>query len=509
MTKYSTYLWWGALILIVLIFSSLRLPSIYYREVAYTYDQARDFLAGARMVTDHHLTFIGPTTGIGGLFHGVWWYYFTAFTFLISHNPITVYVAVFLVQLISLIVGMIVIRRLLGSPASLIFGMIVSTGSYFIRTSTFVGNNIMAMPSYLAYILSLSYLILSQPKGRNRLIAFAIFGLSVGFVAEFELAFGLFLLPITLLVCLLTPLRKLLSTKRSFIVYVLSVIFPFIPRILFEIKNHFIQIKVLLGFFTKPKYYTVEPFQEIWNKRISTYVGYLNDSFISPYIVAFFAFCVVIVILTWIINKKQFGKQRTLFLLATLLSLHLCLFILTFTYKDTFWSYYYEGIHYGILITGLVAVSILFGVNILKKLVWITVPIFIVYLLMYTPRAISSWNSRTTLSGLKVQEAVIDEIVAQEKGKNGGIFCAKVYVPAVIPYTYDYLWLYHYLKRTVETPRDTFQRGYCWYIIEPDAKEFAYRIAAWKLKNIPANAKIKPQETKIINGIEISKYYLE
>jgi hypothetical protein len=108
-----------------------------------------------------------------------------------------------------------------------------------------------------------------------------------------------------------------------------------------------------------------------------------------------------------------------------------------------------------------------------------------------------------------VQETVINEIVNQEKGKNGGIFCAKVYVPAVIPYTYDYLWLYHYLERTIETPRDSFQRGYCWYIIEPDAKEFTYRITTWKLKNIPANAKTKPEETRIINGIEISKYYLE
>jgi len=402
-----------------------------------------------------------------------------------------------------------VIRRLLGSPASLIFGMIVSSASYFIRTSTFVGNNIMAIPSYLTYILSLSYLILNQPKGRNRLVALAIFGLSVGFVAEFELAFGLFLLPVTLFICVLTPLRRLLNTRLSFAVYFASVVFPFIPRILFEIKNHFIQTKVLLEFFTKPKYYTVEPFQEIWNKRISTYITYLNDSFTSTFFLALFALCVTVAIILWVFKRRQFSNQRAIVLLLTLIALHITLFILTFTYKDTFWSYYYEGIQYGILVTGLVGVSLLLQFT-SSKIVFLPITLsFIAYLFMSMPHAVNSWDSRTVLSGLKVQEAVIDEIVAQEKGKNEGIFCAKVYVPAVIPYTYDYLWLYHYLKRTIETPRDTFQRGYCWYIIEPDAKEFAYRIAAWKLKYIHANAKIKPQETKIINGIEISKYYLE
>jgi hypothetical protein len=388
MTKHSTYLWWGALILIALIFSSLRLPSIYYREVAYTYDQARDFLAGARMVTDHHLTFIGPTTGIGGLFHGVWWYYFTAFTFLISHNPITVYVAVFLVQLISLIFGMIVIRRLLGSPASLIFGMIVSTGSYFIRTSTFVGNNIMAIPSYLIYILSLSYLILNQPKDRNRLIALALFGLSVGFVAEFELAFGLFLLPVTFLACLLTPLRGLLNTKPSFTVYVSSVIFPFIPRMLFEIKNHFIQTKVLLGFFTKPKYYTVEPFQEIWNKRLSTYTAYLNDSFITTFFLVIFALCVLAAVVLGILKRQKSSSQRTHVLLLILILLHIALFALALTYKDTFWSYYYEGIQYGILVTGLVAVTILSRFASSKVIFLTTALFFITHLCISIPRAV-------------------------------------------------------------------------------------------------------------------------
>lgn len=507
MTKYSKYLWWGALVLIVLVFSSLRLPSIYYREVAYTYDQARDFLAGARMVTDHQLTFIGPTTGIGGLFHGVWWYYFTAFTFLISHNPITVYVAVFLVQLISLILGMMVIRRLLGSPASLIFGMIVSSASYFIRTSTFVGNNIMAIPSYLTYILSLSYLILNQPKGRNRLVALAIFGLSVGFVAEFELAFGLFLLPVTLFICVLTPLRRLLNTKLSFAVYASSVIFPFIPRILFEIKNHFIQTKVLLGFFTKPKYYTPKPYADVLSERVANFHNYFSEAYQNSPTLFFFILLTIITCVLYFTNpsiRKSVGKKYVL--LCTLVVTHVGLFLLSLGYKDTFWNYYYEGIQYGLLIVGLLAFSIVLYL-VPRRYIGMAMALLMVgFTLTSVLRIIPSWNKRYELNGLAIQEKVMQYVVDQEKP--GRPFCAKVYVAPVIPYTYDYLWLYHYLNKTIETPRDSFQRGYCWYILEPDQKGFEFRTVKWKEDNIPAKATTKPEEKKMINGIEISKYYL-
>lgn len=494
--------------MILAIFSLLRLPSIYYREVAYTYDQARDFLAGARMITDHHLTFIGPTTGIGGLFHGVWWYYLTALTFLISHNPITVYISVFLVQLISMVLAMITLRRLLGSPSALIFGMIVSSGGYFIRTSTFAGNNIMAMPSYLAYILSLSYLILNQPVGRRRLIALAVFGLSAGFVAEFELAFGLFLIPVTLFVCILTPLRKLLSTKGSFVVYITSIIFPFVARILFEIKNHFIQTKVLLGFFTKPKYYTPKPYIDVIRERVANFQNYLSESYISPWILYFFIIVFLTAITLYFLNRSTRKIHRNTFtLLATLVFVHIGLFLLSLGYKDTFWNYYYEGIQYGLLICGILALSIV-SLFVPKRYVNTAISIsFLVFVILSIVNIVPSWNKRNELNGLAIQEKVMQYVVDQEIP--GRPFCAKVYVAPVIPYTYDYLWLYHYLNKTIETPRDSFQRGYCWYILEPDQKGFEFRTVKWKEDNIPPKATTKLEEKKIINGIEISKYYLQ
>ena len=57
------------------LFIYFRIGSILYKTVGYTYDQGRDFIAGSNIILLKKLPFIGPTTGINGLFHGSWWYY--------------------------------------------------------------------------------------------------------------------------------------------------------------------------------------------------------------------------------------------------------------------------------------------------------------------------------------------------------------------------------------------------------------------------------------------------
>jgi hypothetical protein len=59
-----------------------RLKPIYLQNIPYTYDQGRDFLKAQEIVLYKNPTFIGPTTGIMGIYHGAWWYYLLSFAFL-------------------------------------------------------------------------------------------------------------------------------------------------------------------------------------------------------------------------------------------------------------------------------------------------------------------------------------------------------------------------------------------------------------------------------------------
>ncbi|MFH0979684.1 MAG: hypothetical protein V1803_01920 [Candidatus Roizmanbacteria bacterium] len=81
------------------IFFYLRITPIIHKTVPYTYDQGRDFLKAEEMIRDKNITFIGPTTGIQGVFHGVWWYYFLLIPYvLLSGWPQGFYLALFFIN---------------------------------------------------------------------------------------------------------------------------------------------------------------------------------------------------------------------------------------------------------------------------------------------------------------------------------------------------------------------------------------------------------------------------
>ena len=80
------------LVLVSVLFIYIRIKPLHFQTVAYTYDQGRDFLKAAEMVTTKKPTFIGPTTGINGLYHGAWWYYVLAVPFILfKGSPIGFY----------------------------------------------------------------------------------------------------------------------------------------------------------------------------------------------------------------------------------------------------------------------------------------------------------------------------------------------------------------------------------------------------------------------------------
>ena len=65
------------------LFIYFRIGSVIYKTVGYTYDQGRDFLKVSEIILQKNITFIGPTTGIEGLFHGAWYYYILTIPFII------------------------------------------------------------------------------------------------------------------------------------------------------------------------------------------------------------------------------------------------------------------------------------------------------------------------------------------------------------------------------------------------------------------------------------------
>ena len=502
--RYSEYLAFGV---IVLVFIVVRLPILWYHDVAYTYDQARDFLSGVRIVVDHNPVFIGPTTGVDGLFHGAWWYYFTGLSYLLfGSEPIRYYVAILLVHLIGVIFFYASTRRLFGVIIAMWGALHIATIDYFVSYRIFAGNNIFAAPFFMLFCLILMRFPNMQKKSIP--LSLFLFGLAVGFVAEFELAFGIFLLPLTLLFLVVAIVKRYI-VKSSTVYFLFGLLIPFTPRLLFELKNNFLQTRILLSFFSKPKLFTPRTYPEVLDERIHNFIYFFKDSFgtdRAALLAAVFISLIAIILLFRLFKRRSHPHDELEMhttRMALLVSIMGGLFLISLWYRDTFWNYYYEGIQFAIL---LLFMSTWAATKIIHRKMYVIISVLLccVMFLQVSSRLVGAFRYVPGESGLMVQESIVQYIV--DRQKDDRIFCVRVFVPPVIPYTYDYLWLHHYLKRTVETPRYEYQKGTCWYIIEPEQKGYEFRLIKWKEKNIPIDATLIKNSEKIIKGISVSQY---
>ena len=512
--KINKYVTFTIFALIVLLFSYFRLTIISSGNVAYTYDQGRDFLAGARMVVDRDPVFIGPTTGMGGMFHGSWWYYVTALSFLIlGSNPLSYYYFLFGIHLLALIVWIVVMRKYYGDVLAIFSSLIITAAPYYVSIQTFAGNNVLAIPSFTFFCLSLIALSKASSKSiqlkYGALLVFFL-GLWAGFVAETELSFGIFLMPsIALLFALSRPFREFILQQRRLFYGACGLLIPFLPRLLFEVKNHFLQTKVLLGFFTNPKLYNPSSYSQVFFERIEQFYGHITQSTGSS---AMWAMLLVLIAYGAYLSTKQSRKIKSTESPTHLSSIvwHLStilfgLFIFSLMYKDSFWGNYYEGIQVGFL---LLFVSLLAYVrgksNSIYTFLLITSFVFIMPVVW--DRLMATVFFKPTMSGVKLQSTVVQHIVDAQVERGERVFCTRVFTPPVIPHTYDYLWFHHYREGTVETPRYDYLNGRCWYIIEPEWKGFEFRQTKWKEQNIPPDATLIKGSEKIIEGITVAEY---
>jgi len=466
-----------------LVYIALRLFPLLNHNVSYTYDQGRDFLKAAELVDQRNLTFIGPTTGIMGLYHGAWWYYVLTIPYLLFGGvPIGFYYFNFLIHFVTFGLLLYLIYYEFGHIRTVFAGLLIASAPYFIATSLFVGNNILAIPSFLYFLVTLYALVklahkISTPNTTLLyLFLFALNGFTLGLVAEFELSFGLFLLPSYFLTILIFPtLRKLFLNWRGLILFLGALGLAFLPRALFELKNGFSQTKILLGFFFNPKLHNPKPYLDVFRDRLGLFQGYYESLFNYPLVLLLVTFCAIILL---ILGIKQKRKNP---ILGIFLFLFAFLFLLSTLYKDNFWGNYYEGIHFLLLALLLLAVSIpkeTFG----TKLAVIFLNVVLVGALILQ---LSHLDTKPRVDGLRAHELAVSHLYKVAKPP----FCLDIYTPPAIPYTYRYLFYHENKHHDKPLPSEAWQKGECWYFIESD--DYNERRVNWIKSRIPNEALLK------------------
>ena len=476
--------------ILIAVYFIIRFPYLLLHDVVYTYDQGRDFLKTVEVFLYKNPTFIGPTTGIMGLYHGAWWYYILGIPFLLTKgNPIAFYYFIFLIIFLTNLLFFYFSKKIFNEKIALFLLFLITFSPYFIGKSIFVGNTTLVLPFLVSFIFT-NFFLLEQNKKDYKIILFL--GLSLGFILEFEFGFGFLLIPLYfLLIFLLKNLRKIFLKFKNFLYLIFGVLIPIIPRLLFEFKNGFIQTKTLINYLIKPHYFNPKPFDQVFIDRILTFIDYAKAIFNHPLIAFVFYFFIFKNFCSCFAKENLIYKRAYSFFTL----LFFGLFIFANFYGDNFWRYYYEGIEYLILFI----LALLFYQKketfLVNKLISLTVIASL--LIFFTNFSIKLNVEKST--GLITHERVVNFILENEKNLNN--YCVIVYTPPVIPYTYDYLFLYQEINGKGKKPVNKWVNNQCWYIIEKD--DIKKRKENWIENNFPKSAKIIIQ--KKFFGVEVMK----
>lgn len=480
--KFMRYFHHIVVFLIIIIFCYFRIKPIYLQTVPYIYDQGRDFLKAGEIIRDRHLLAIGPTTGVPGLFHGVWWYYLLAvFYALFNGLPQGFYIGMFFFTSLPALLFFFFLRKELNQLSSFLFLSLITISPYFIRASFFAANNFAAPVFVLVFLYALYMFLKMQSQKWLFLIA-----LVIGLAGEFELSFGFLLLPAFILT---TPFfgefRRQAKKIKSIMIFLSGLMIPFTPRILFEIKNRFIQTRSMINFVTHAPGTNQQSLVGAIRERASVFLTYYTDIFYIKGL-AFIFLIVFVYFLLFKIGRVQIVRRKYAFFLLLLVFF---LFILSLTNKNNFfWSNYLEGIQYIFLVLIVVGVDSLLKTRYTYHLARFSVMILVLVslYLLYADVA-----NKYTVPGINLRShlRIVNYLYQQSGDKK---LCVRVYTPPVVPYTYRYLFDYYSRIRKHTLPTLDYVDGRCWYIMEEeqDSSVFRARITKWRREHIPVGAQL-------------------
>lgn len=473
------------------LFIFFRLGPILNRTLPYTYDQGRDFIKADEQVTNMRPTFIGPTTGIDGLFHGAWWYYLLIIPRIIFNgSPIGFYYFMLAIALSANILFFLFLRKKLNDLAALLFLAIVAVSPYFIPMGFTPSNNII-VPTVILALISLVFCLFEK---KNTRLTYLGLGLALSFVFEFEVAFGLFMIPAFIATSLLfREVRIKLYNLKNLPFLLAGLVIPVLPRALFELKNNFLQSKTILEFFIKPKLHNPKPFMMVLNDRINLFIDYGKGIFFDRSVVLAAAVLMFTIVAFFLFRKSNKMAPVTKFL-TTLVGF---LFAISLYYKDNFWFNYYEGIQYIFLTLFLIAFYLL-----TRKRQFYSMLIlgFFMVLAFFGMFRDLKKPAPDKLIGLAEAEKTMDYVLSQV-GKND--YCLRIYTPPVIPHTYVYLMNYQSRVNGYKISKFDFTNKTCYFIVESD--NFDFRVKQWREGNEPHDGALVKKEV-ISGNVTVEKW---
>lgn len=403
--------------------------------LGFYYDQGRDALIISKMLQGD-IVLIGPTTGINGVFLGPFYYYLLLPGYALGGgDPV---VASYW-QTIFILLGymtVFILARIYFSFSTAILSILLMTFSfYLIKLDRWLSN-----PAPVAAFASLTVLFLSL-SFRSPNIFLPLGGFGLGLMLQLEASSSFFLTIITLI--FITIYRKVFGLK-AILLSLIALGVTFIPQAVFELKNNFLISKLLLGFLTgKVQSEGSTAFQvpnlSIIQGKLDIYTTYFLEK-IKLNADANYNFLFVLFLILSVVWVKSRWSNPSVKVMAFWFYGLLSLFLFYSGNYGQINSYYFLPVYPIFFLFLASMVSWLWKVKQAKVVILIMIALFLYNQLPLTLSYLNSGTEgkATIALGNQVQAVkyILEDVRADE-------FNVDVYVPPVVPYTYDYLFNYY------------------------------------------------------------------
>lgn len=433
--------------------------------LGFWYDQGRDALVIWDFINDGKFFLIGPTTGIEGVFRGPWYYYLiTPFYYLGNGNPIYPMIFLTLTSIFAIFVLYKVSESLGGKKTAVLSVFIAGFSIYIINASRWLSN-----PTPMLLIgISMIWAIFKFFDGKK--YSLPMIALLAGMAMNFGSAMEVFYFPALLIIFIWK--RKNLPKFKTILLSAVIFFAAFTPQILFEIRHPGVLTGPVQKFLFQEGSFSLS-FWELLKERIPFYYSVFYSKFWLNAAKLFAPFF-IIAILTLIFKKREIFKNQKFIVISI------------FTFIPFLGGLFFSGNHgnlYDYYFTGYYLIFILFfsyllsiiSRNLIGKFIVFT---FLIILLINNAKDyVGNYGKKIgdyETINFGTQLVAIDWVYKDADGRK---FNLDAYVPPVVPYAYDYLFLWLGNTKYGSIPVDNLEPLlYTFHEIDPEHPD---RINAW------------------------------
>ncbi len=398
--------------------------------LGFWYDQGRDALVIWDLIYNHKFFLIGPTTGIEGIFRGPWYYWLiTPFYFLGRGDPVWPAVFLAFTTIVASALSFVLAKKIAGFKAGFL-ALVISSLSYNLVGSARWLSNPTPMFIISASILYFVFKVIDGRKSAYLPLSFLL-GLSMQFGSAAEV----FYFPAIAAFVLIN--KKLWPDLKTIIFSSVLLMIPFTPQIIFDVRHEGILSKNTSKFFVDDSSFKLS-FIDTISVRLPFYYDMFSKK-LFPMVQSYFIPFGILAIASLIIRFKKLSPHESFLSLLFFAPLVGMLFF--HGNEGNVYDYYFTGYYLVFVILFSVSISQLYS----KKLALAVCLIFLGFFLKQNTIELTNYIKAgegayiTLASGIKAVDWVY-------KDAAGTPFNTDAYVPPMIPYAYDYLFLWRGTK---------------------------------------------------------------